>query len=160
MSQIEKLARQAWQLKEQGYAIDEIANAMGKPTSAIERWIGRWTEIAQRVPPWHEGLNIHTVISLKKAGITSREALIEAWESGDIQRGHPPGIGVSRLVELRNWLEASGTELPKAPPRTMVIDLSPEAEAALNHLKKVKGQNASQLISRLLIEADEINRSD
>ncbi len=110
--------------------------------------------------PWHEGLNIHTVLSLKKVGITSRGALIEAWENGDIKRAQPPGIGVSRLVELQNWLEASGTECPKAPPRTMVIDLSPEAEAALNHLKRVTGQTASQLVSRLLVEADEINRND
>lgn len=160
MSQIETLARQAWQLKEQGYAIDDIADAMGKPTSAIELWLDRWPEIAQRVPPWHEGLNTHTVLYLNKAGITSREALIGAWENGDIKRGQPSGINVSRLVELRNWLQSSGNELPEAPPRAMVIDLSPEAEAALNHLKRVSGQNASQVIANLLVEADEINRSN
>jgi|GEM_PF-6401581 hypothetical protein len=68
MPQIETLARQAWQLKAQGYAIDDIADVMGKPTSAIERWIGRWTDIDQQVPPWHEGLNIHTVHCLRRAG--------------------------------------------------------------------------------------------
>ena len=160
MAQIETLARQAWQLKEQGYAIDDIADVMGRPTSAIERWIGHWTMIAQQVPPWHEGLNIQTVLCLKKAGITSREALVEAWENGRIQNGQPSGIGAFRIVELRNWLEATGTEVSQAPPKAMVIDLSPEAEAALNHLKRVTGQNASQLISRLLVETDEINRSD
>ncbi|TLF45434.1 hypothetical protein FEI13_18255 [Halomonas urmiana] len=160
MSQIETLARRAWQLKEQGYAIDDIAALMGKPTSAIERWISRWTEIARKVPEWHEGLNIHTVLTLKKAGIESRDDLIKAWENGDIQRGQPPGIGVYRLVELRNWLEASGIEFPKAQPKAMIIDLLPEAEAALNHLKKVSGKTASQVIANLLIEADEINRSD
>lgn len=123
MSQIETLARQAWQLKEQGYAIDDIADAMGKPTSAIERWIARWTEITQQVPPWHEGLNPHTVLYLKQAGITSREALAEAWESGDIKRRQPSGINVSRLVELRNWLRSSGADLPKVPSRAIVIDL-------------------------------------
>jgi hypothetical protein len=160
MPHIENFARQAWQLKEQGYAIDDIADVMGRPTSVIERWINHWPEIEQQVPPWHEGLSTNTVFYLDKAGISSREALIEAWENGDIQRGQPPGIGVSRLVELHNWLAASGTELPKAPPKAMIIDLPPEAEAALNHLRKVTGQTASELISRLLVEADELNRSD
>ncbi|SEL95247.1 hypothetical protein [Halomonas daqiaonensis] len=160
MAQIETLARQAWQLREQGYAINDIANVMGRPTSAIERWIGCWLVIAGQAPPWHEGLNTHIVLYLKKAGITSREALVAAWENGDIKRGQSSEINVSRLVELRNWLEDSGSEVPEAPPRTMIIDLSPEAEVALNHLKRVTGQPASQLISRLLVEADELNRSD
>lgn len=51
MLHIETLARQAWQLKEQGYAIDDIADAMGKPTSAIELWIGRWPVSVASVPP-------------------------------------------------------------------------------------------------------------
>ncbi len=55
MLQIETLARQTWQLKEQWYAIDDIADLMGRPTSAIERWIARWAEIAQRVPPGMKG---------------------------------------------------------------------------------------------------------
>lgn len=160
MLRIETLARRAWQLKEQGYSIDDIADVMGRPTSAIERWIVSWNDIAQQVPPWHEGLNTNTVLCLNKAGITSREALIDAWENGEIKRGRPYGINASRLVELHNWLEASGKELLEAPPRTMVIDLSLEAEAALNHLKNVSGQNASQLINRLLVEADETNRND
>ena len=155
MPQIETLARQAWQLREQGYAIDVIAEVMGKPASAIERWIGRWPEIAQNVPPWHQGLKPTTVQCLRKAGITSREALIEAWEAGSIKRGQPSGIGVSRWVELRHWLEDKGTEVPLAQPRAMVIDLTPEAEAALNHLRRASGQTASQLVSRLLVEADE-----
>ncbi|QFU00980.1 hypothetical protein FIU83_04965 [Halomonas sp. THAF5a] len=160
MSRVETLARQAWQLKEQGYAIDDIADAMGKPTSAIERWISRWIDIAQQMPPWHEGLNVHTVHCLRKAGITSRDALAEAWESGRIRRGQPSGIGVSRLVELRHWLETTGTEIPKAAaPRAMIIDLTPEAEAALNHLRRRTGQSASQLISRLLVDADDIDRN-
>ena len=50
MSQIETLARQAWQLRENGYGIDDIADVMGKPTSAIERWISRWPEIADQAP--------------------------------------------------------------------------------------------------------------
>ena len=159
MLHIETLARQAWQLKEQGYAIDDIADAMGKPTSAIELWISRWPEIAQQASPWHEGLSIRTVHYLREAGIDSREVLIEALETGKIQRGQPPGIGVSRLVELRRWLEETGTALPEAQPRAVIIDLPLEAQAALNHLKNVSGQNASQLISRLLIEADDIART-
>jgi hypothetical protein len=158
MTQIETLARQAWQLRQQGHSIDAIAEAMGRQTSAIERWIGMWTEIANRASPWHDGLNIHTVHWLGKAGITSRESLVEAWENGSIRRGQPSGINVSRLEELRRWLEATGTAVPKAPPRAMVIDLTPEAEAALNHLKKVSGQKASQLVSRLLVEADDLVR--
>lgn len=47
-----------------------IADLMSKPTSAIERWIDSWTEIAQQVLSWHEGLNCLTVYYLKKAGIT------------------------------------------------------------------------------------------
>lgn len=90
---------------------------MGRPTSAIERWICRWPEIAQQTPPWHEGLNIHTVRSLKKAGITSREALVEMWEKGGIKRGQPPGINVTRLVELRQWLEASAPRPNAFKPR-------------------------------------------
>ncbi|MDI5891817.1 hypothetical protein [Halomonas rhizosphaerae] len=160
MIRVETLARRAWQLKEQGYAIEDIADAMGKPTSAIELWISRWPEIAQQEAPWHEGLSIRTVHCLSEAGITSREALAEALESGKIQRDQPPGIGVSRLVELRRWLKDTGTALPEAPTRAMIIDLSLEAEAALKHLKTMSGQNASQLISRLLVEADEINPSD
>lgn len=159
MSQIETLARQAWQLREQGFAIDDIADVMGKPTSAIERWIGRWPEIAQQTPPWHEGLSIRTVHCLREAGITSREALVEAWEKGGIQRGQPPGINVSRLVELRHWLEATGTAVPVTPPRAMIIDLSVEAEAALKHLRKVTGETASQVVSRLLVEADDLARN-
>ena len=53
MPQIENFARQAWQLKEQGYAIDDIADVMGRPTSVIERWINHWPEIDQQVPPWN-----------------------------------------------------------------------------------------------------------
>ncbi|XKF14701.1 hypothetical protein LL947_09305 [Halomonas sp. BLK-85] len=141
------------------YAIDDIADVMGKPTSAIERWICRWPEIADQAPLWHEGLNIHTVHCLEKASITSRETLVEAWEKGGIQRGQPPGINVSRLVELRHWLEASGTLVPEAPPRAMIIDLPAEAEAALKHLKKVTGETSSRLVSRLLVEADELTRN-
>ncbi|MDI5922491.1 hypothetical protein QLQ86_17040 [Halomonas sp. LR5S13] len=133
---------------------------MGKPTSAIQLWIGRWPEIAQQAPPWHEGLSTRTMHCLSEAGITSREALVEAWENGRIQRGQPTGIGVSRLVELRHWLANTGTAFAPAPTKTMIIELSLDAEAALNHLKKASGQNASQLISQLLVEADEINRSD
>lgn len=47
-----------------------IADLMSKPTSAIERWIDSWTEIALQVLSWHEGLNCLTVYYLKKAGIT------------------------------------------------------------------------------------------
>ena len=159
MQQIETLARQAWQLRQQGYSIDAIADVMGKPASAIERWIERWPVIAQQLPPWHEGLNLRVVHCLEKADITSREALIEAWENGSIQRGRPSGIGVSRLVELRKWLEAQGTEVSSAPLRALIIDLTPEAEAALNHLRRATGQTASQLVSRLLVEADEPGRN-
>ncbi len=65
MSLIETLARQAWQLREQGYAIDDSADVMGKPTSAIERWICRWPEIAQQTT-----LHVHTVHCLEKAGMS------------------------------------------------------------------------------------------
>lgn len=41
----------------------------------------------------------------------------------------------------------------------MIIDLSLEAEAALNHLKKVSGETLSQLVSHLPVEADDIGRS-
>ncbi|MCL7942263.1 hypothetical protein M8009_18450 [Halomonas sp. ATCH28] len=160
MLRVETLARRAWQLKEQGYAIDDIADAMGKPASAIELWLGRWPEIAQQEAPWHEGLSVRTVHCLSEAGIISREALVEAWKNGSIRRGQPTGINVSRLVELQHWLESTGTAVPEASPRAMIIDLPAEAEAALNHLRKVSGETASQVISRLLIEADEINRSD
>ncbi|MGM0914290.1 MAG: hypothetical protein ACQEXC_09715 [Pseudomonadota bacterium] len=160
MIRIETLARRAWQLKEQGYAIDAIAAAMGKPTSAIELWISRWPEIVQQEASWHEGLSVRTVHCLCEAGINSREALIEALDNGRVQRGKPSGIGVSRLVELRRWLESTGTASSEAPTRAMIIDLSLEAEAALKHLKTMSGQTASQVITTLLVEADEINRSD
>ncbi len=160
MIRVETLARRAWQLREQGYAIEDIADAMGKPTSAIQLWIGRWPEIAQQEAPWHEGLSIRTVHCLSEAGINSRAALIEALGNGSVQRGNPSGIGVSRLVELKRWLEATGTALPEAPTRAMIIDLSLEAEAALKHLKTMSGQTASKVITNLLVEADEINRSD
>lgn len=68
MPQIENFARQAWQLKEQGYAIDDIADVMGRPTSVIERWINHWPEIEQQVPPWHDGLSTNTIFYLDKAG--------------------------------------------------------------------------------------------
>ena len=160
MPQIETLARQAWQLREQGHAIDDIADMMGKPSSAIERWIARWPRIAEEVVPlWHEGLNLRTVQCLEKAGITSRKTLVDEWETGGIERGKPSGINVSRLVEIKHWLEASGTQITEAPSRAMIVDLSLEAEAALRHLKRMSGQNASQVISRLLIEADELARN-
>ncbi|WP_280564519.1 hypothetical protein [Chromohalobacter sp. 48-RD10] len=85
MPQIETLARQAWQL----CAIDDIADLMSKPTSAIERWIDSWTEITQQVPPWHEELNCLTVYYLKKAGIITREGLVEAWKNDNFRRGQP-----------------------------------------------------------------------
>ncbi|MGM0985303.1 MAG: hypothetical protein ACQEXG_18105 [Pseudomonadota bacterium] len=129
------------------------------PTRAIERWICRWPEIADQAPPWHEGLNIHTVHCLEKAGIIGREALIEAWEKGGSQRGQPSVIGVPRLADLRRWLEATSTAFPSSAPKAMIIDLSLEAEAALNHLKKVSRETASELICRLLVEADDIGRS-
>lgn len=126
MLHIETLARQAWQLREQGYAIDDIANVMGRSTSAIERWICSWTEIADQAPPWHEGLNIYTVHCLEKAGITCREDLVEAWEKGEIQRDQPTGINVSRLVEIRGWLESTDTLVSEALPRAVIIDLPAE----------------------------------
>lgn len=39
MQQVENLARQAWELREQGHTAEAIADAMCKPTSAIERWL-------------------------------------------------------------------------------------------------------------------------
>lgn len=78
MSQVEALARQTYQLRDQGVGIDHIADVMGKLTSDIEHWIGLWLEIAQPMPPWYEELNINTMHCLEKIGITSHQALLEA----------------------------------------------------------------------------------
>lgn len=143
MPQVATLARLAWQLMQQGHAvIEDIANVMGKPVSAIERWIVVWPEIADQMLPWHQGQSSRTVPCLKQGGIISREALIEAWENGSIQCGQLAGIGVTWLTELRHWLETRGIEVPEAPLRPMIIDLSTEAEAALNHLWRMSGESA------------------
>lgn len=152
MPQIETLARQAWQLRQQGYSIDDIADAMGKPTSAIERWVMNWARIVNRTPPWYDGLDIHTVACLRHAGLDSREAVVKAWQRGEIKRGSPPGIGVVRLLEIRSWLDAIGIDVAPVTPKAVIVDLTPEAEAALCRLKTRDGRKTSRLISELLIE--------
>jgi hypothetical protein len=158
MHQVETLARHAWQLRQQGYSIDAIADAMGKPFSAIERWILRWASIASSEPPWYDGLHIHIVSCLRHVGIDSREALVKAWEAGEIRRGQPAGIGVSRLLELRHWLAATGSDVAEVPTKAVIVELSAEAEASLQHLKPVSGRSSSDIISELLVLADPIDR--
>lgn len=158
MPQIEMLARQAWQLRQQGHSIDAIADAMGKPTSAIERWVLKWASIANSAPPWYDGLQIHIVSCLRHVGIDSREALVKAWEAGEIRRGQPAGIGVSRLLEIRRWLEATGSGVAEIPPTAVIVELSAEAEASLQHLKHASGRSSSDIISELLVRADPIDR--
>src|SRR5690554_149842 len=158
MHHVETLARQAWQLRQQGYSTDAIADAMGKPTSAIERWILQWANIANSAPPWYDGLHIHIVSCLRHAGIDSREALVKAWEAGEIRRGQPAGIGVSRLLEIRRWLEATGSGVAPVPAKAVIVELSAEAEASLQHLRNVSGRSSSDIISELLVRADSIDR--
>lgn len=160
MSQIEILARQAWQLHQQGYDVEEIADAMGRPTSSVERWLINWEEMSERLSPWHEGLELSTVSSLKRAGIDSGEALLAAWERGEIQRGSPQGIGVARLIEIRSWVEAKGSSVEPALPKAFIVDLMPEAEAALTRLRYSRHRGISQLINDLLIEADRAAHSE
>ncbi|MCE0732457.1 hypothetical protein LWH48_06525 [Halomonas sp. G15] len=151
MTQIETLARQAWQLRQQGYSIDDIADAMSKPTSAIERWVMNWARIVNQAPPWYDGLDIHTVTCLRHAGLDSREAVVKAWQRSEIKRGSPSGIGVVRLLEIRSWLDAIGVDVAPVTSKAVIVDLTPEAEAVLHRLKAREGRNTSQLISELLI---------
>lgn len=60
MTQVETFARQAHELREQGYTIEEIAKAMGHTPKAIERWIRQWGRINEALhtpQPWHAGLD-------------------------------------------------------------------------------------------------------
>ncbi|MEA3250564.1 MAG: hypothetical protein U9Q35_03135 [Pseudomonadota bacterium] len=71
MPQIDTYARQAWQLRQQGYSIDRIADAMGHPTSSIERWLITWDNIDGSTPPWYDGLDFHTVSILSMRPVNS-----------------------------------------------------------------------------------------
>lgn len=158
MSQIETLARQAWQLQEQGYSIEAIADAMNRPTSTIERWLERYREMLNRPVPWHDGLEPRTVLALRRYGIDSRSALIDAWENGLLKRGMGSEIGHARRERIRAWLETSGQRVGQQPTKAHVVELSAEADAALHRLKSRNRERMSQVINRLLIEADAAER--
>jgi hypothetical protein len=158
MPQIDTFARQAWQLRQQGHTLRAIAEALGKSPRSVERWISEWDAISSGEKPSFQGLEYQTVSALRRTGIDSHEALLSAWDNGEISRGHSPGIGVVRLVEIRRWLESEGADPAEVTPATIVVDLTAEAEAALRHLRNRSGDTASRIISDLLVKHDAIVR--
>ncbi len=156
MTKVEDRCRQAYELNEDGYSIGEIARAMGKPTSAVERWIRQWVKIRQasEAPqPWHAGLDHFTVARLRRAGITSQEELLQAWENGEIQPGTPRGIGLLRMSEIHRWLTSMDSDIRPPPTKPVIFELSAEAREALDYFKRWRGEEGSELVSRLLVEA-------
>ncbi len=154
MSQIETYARQAWQLSQQGHSLGAIATVQGKSPKTVQRWIAVWKQVCRREPAWYEGLEMSIVSCLRHAGINSREALVEAWENGESRRGHPPGIGVRRLLAIQAWLESGGASVSPVTSKAVIVDLSAAAESALNHLVRATGESPSSIISKLLVAHD------
>ena len=152
MYRIEDYVRQAAQLSEQGYSIDEIARAMHRSTMTIERWLVLWEEICELEPPWFSGLDPATVACLRNAGIETRGELIRAWQKGEISPGHPAGIGALRLAKLRKWLEENGVEVSRGKKKAVLVDLTAEAEAELIRMQRSTGLSPSQIISDLILK--------
>lgn len=157
MTWITDHARRAWQLCEQGHAIEEIAEALGCTTNTAERWLLLWEEISQRgqEKPWWYGLDGPVVSLLRYAGIRSRADLVKAWKAGDIQNGRINGIGPRRQQEVRWWLEETREHGEVFPPKAMLIELSAKAELALLTLQSKSKLSRSQIIDDLLLQAVE-----
>lgn len=158
MTKIEVRAKQAYELSEEGYSVDEIARAMGQTSLAIERWIRQWsrmTDTSNDLQSLHAHLDRVTVNRLRMAGITSREELLDAWENGKIEPGKPRGIGVAAIAQIQSLLSMIYAGIQPVPTKPLIVELSIEAQYALKYIKQLKGKDASQVINQLLIEAKE-----
>lgn len=149
MFQIEDYVRQAAQLSEQGYSIDEITGVVRRSTMTVDRWLVLWEEICELEPPWFSGLDPATVACLRNAGIETRGELIRAWQKGEISPGHPAGIGALRLIKLRGGWKKNGIEVSRGKKKAVLVDLTAEAE--LIRKQRSTGQSASEIISNLLV---------
>ena len=155
MALVQDHARRAWQLCEQGHAIEEIAEIFGCTPKHVERWLLVWEEMAKKdhEKPWWDGLDGGTVSMLRYAGIRSRADLVRAWENGDIEHSRINGIGPRRQLEIRQWLESTSAHGEAYPPKAMLFELPMDAEAALLKLEQMTGHSRSQIVSQLLLQA-------
>lgn len=149
-------ARQAWQLKQEGYDIEQICLALGVRPSTVPKLVSRWEARLAQDSGWHQGLSVDVVNRLKRNGIDSLESLQMAWKEGRFQHGLVPNIGAVSIREIHAWLESDNVPMPCRETATpVIVYLLPEAVEALDEMADSTQENRSGVINRLILTADE-----
>ncbi|MBB3231971.1 ribbon-helix-helix domain-containing protein [Halomonas stenophila] len=149
-------AQQAWQLKEEGYDFDEISVAMGVRATTAQKLVSRWEARLSIQAVWHHGLPVRIVNHLKENNIDSLESLQSVLAEGRLQKGMVPGIGAASIEQIRTWLESRNLKKEcSEADKPVVVHLSPAMIEALDALAITEHEDRSEIIKRLILEADE-----
>lgn len=165
------LSRQAHELQQQGFSLQQIAAELDTSDDGVSQLIATYQKQQPAEPqrPWWHGLLPHARVLLQEQGMHSRADVEQGYRGRLFTRGHPnafTGITAHLRCCIVEWLnqpaQPSGASQMEYPiDETITLRLRADSVRELERLAKKAGIKPVTLVEALIMrEANDIDMDE
>lgn len=159
MSNFHEISRAAYDLSQQGYSLEYIAERFNTSDDRISQLIAAYKRqlLAVKATAWWHGLSSSTRILLAEVGLHSREDVEQAYQEGAFIKGHPnllSGLSERTMRQITDWLDQpkDNSTMTEIHGRPLTLTLNAECAHYLERLSLAAHITPTALIEKLIYE--------